>query len=509
VNPTAIDPPMPRAGAAGVVQTRFPDETQTAAGLARSDAVGFALTQRTTMARPTHAHSLLFAAAGCIVSLPAQGLLWSQRQPAASPGGRAWHAMAYDGARQHVVMFGGYNGGEPTDTWTWDGLSWTNHPQATLPGRRWHAMAYDAARQQVVMYGGQSAGTYPTQTFLWNGTNWTAVTTATNPGATAKHGMAYDSARQRIVLFGGNVFANPVWEWDGAGWVSFQPAIAPAPRNENALAYDPVRQRTVLYGGQLGPGSNFAYANDTWLWDGSAWTQVATANAPAGNRYPWGQMAFDASRGTVVLHSGSASFAANDTWEFDGIDWQVAASGGALLNRVSGAMVYDDARQSLLFFGGMTSTAPGAYLNSTYTSYLLATAAVYGNGCGSPAMTLVPDPSQRPILGQSAQVMIGNVPGFNVALAAGWSRTSWGGVPLPFSLAQFGMPGCDLLQSVDLLGIAATPTGPGTFSAVFGLPWIPSLLGQRLHLQAYAFAPGQNQAGIVVSNGVEWRFGSQ
>lgn len=452
---------------------------------------------------------LLAVSLGSCAAVPAQSLLWSLRQPSSSPGGRAWHAMAYDGARQNVVMFGGYHGGEPTDTWTWDGTTWTNQPQATLPGRRWHAMAYDAARQRVVMYGGQSAGNYPTQTFLWDGTQWTAVTTASNPGVAAKHGMAYDAARQRVVLFGGNVFANPVWEWDGTTWVSFQPAVAPAPRNENALAYDAVRQRTVLYGGQLGPSSNFAYANDTWEWDGSAWTQVVTATVPPGNRYPWGQMAFDASRGAVVLHSGAATLAAGDTWEFDGSDWRLAASGGALANRVSGAMVYDDARQSLLFFGGTSSLAPGAYLSSTYTSYLLATANVYGTGCGVPSLALTPEPNLRPVLGQSAQVTLANVPGPIVALAAGWSRTAWGGGALPYSLAPFGMPSCDLLQSAEFLGIGVTPTGPGTGAATFGLPLIPALLGQRMHLQAYAVAPGQNQLGIVVSNGVEWRFGSQ
>lgn len=441
--------------------------------------------------------------------LPAQSLLWSLRQPASSPGGRAWHAMAYDGARQTVVMFGGYNGGEPTDTWTWNGTTWTHQVQATLPGRRWHAMAYDAARQRVVMYGGQSSGSHPTQTFLWDGVQWTAVTTASNPGATAKHGMAYDAARQRVVLFGGNVFANPTWEWDGTNWVSFQPATAPAPRNENALAYDAVRQRTVLYGGQLGPGGGFAYANDTWEWDGSTWSQVTTATVPPGNRYPWGQMAFDASRGSVVLHSGAALLGASDTWEFDGVDWRLAVSGGALANRVSGAMAYDDSRRSLLFFGGTSSSAPGAYLSSSYTSYLLATATVYATGCGVPALVLAPDPNLRPVLGQTAQVSLAQVPGSVVALSAGWSRSQWAGGALPYSLAPFGMPGCDLLQSAEFFGIGVTATGPGTGVATFVLPLLPTLLGQRMHLQAYAAAPSQNQLGIVVSNGVEWRFGSQ
>src|ERR1035441_987092 len=73
----------------------------------------------------------------------------------ASPSGREAPAMAYDAARQQVVLFGGQ--GETSfnqfaDTWVWDGTTWaqkfpTIHPSA----RVLHAMAYDAARQQVVL----------------------------------------------------------------------------------------------------------------------------------------------------------------------------------------------------------------------------------------------------------------------------------------------------------------------------------------------------------------------
>jgi hypothetical protein len=33
--------------------------------------------------------------------------------------------MAYDAARQEVVLFGGYRPGVVGDTWTWDGSTWT------------------------------------------------------------------------------------------------------------------------------------------------------------------------------------------------------------------------------------------------------------------------------------------------------------------------------------------------------------------------------------------------
>lgn len=443
-----------------------------------------------------------------VASMSAQSLRWTQLAPPQSPAGRAWHAMAFDAARGRTVLHGGYAGTEFGDTWTFDGLTWTPQPQAALPSRRWHAMAYDAARQRVVMYGGQASGSYPTQTYLWDGANWTAVTTATNPGAMAKHGMCYDAARQRVVMFG-NVFGNAVWEWDGTNWASIAPAVAPLPRNETALVYDAARQRTVLYGGQLGPAGNFAYANDTWEWDGASWTQVATAHVPPGNRYPWGLMAFDATRGTVVLHSGVASFVGNDTWEYDGTDWSQVATTNTLLNRVSGAMAFDTARQSLVLFGGASNLLPGGYHGDTWISYLLASASSYGVGCGAPALHLAPDAARRPILGQTAGLTVQNVPSAIVSLAAGWSRTGWAGGALPFSLAQFGMPGCDLLVSAEFMGLGAAPAGPGTYDCSYALPNVPAMLGREVFLQAYSLAPGQNALGIIVSNGVQWRFGAQ
>jgi hypothetical protein len=46
------------------------------------------------------------------------GNTWIQRHPTTSPPARAEHAMAYDAASDHVVLFGG---GSDTDTWEWTG----------------------------------------------------------------------------------------------------------------------------------------------------------------------------------------------------------------------------------------------------------------------------------------------------------------------------------------------------------------------------------------------------
>src|SRR5438874_1815339 len=81
---------------------------------------------------------------------------WAQISPFTSPSARYSHAMAYDGVRKKVIMFGGWNGGYLGDMWAWDGTNWANisPPQNNPSARYAHTMAYDAARQQVVLFGG-------------------------------------------------------------------------------------------------------------------------------------------------------------------------------------------------------------------------------------------------------------------------------------------------------------------------------------------------------------------
>jgi hypothetical protein len=54
-------------------------------------------------------------------------LFWTQRQDM-GPSGRFGCGMAYDSARQHVVLFGGADvSGQNVfnDTWEWNGNFWT------------------------------------------------------------------------------------------------------------------------------------------------------------------------------------------------------------------------------------------------------------------------------------------------------------------------------------------------------------------------------------------------
>ncbi len=70
------------------------------------------------------------------------------------------------------------------------------------------------------------------------------------------------------------------------------------------------------------------------------------------------------------------------------------------------------------------------------------------------------------------------------------------------------MPGCDLQQSADVLGLGTSPLTPSTLSFSLAIPNVVSLLGVHVYLQAYAFAPGVNPLQIIVSNGIDWLLGN-
>jgi hypothetical protein len=268
----------------------------------------------------------------------------------AGPTDRGRAAGATDTQRGRVLLFGGRVGPGlvfTDQTWSWQGNTWTLlTPAQSPPGRSNHAMAYDAARDRVVMFGGYVNGLNGS-TWTFDGATWTQAAT-TGPAARESHAMAYDADRQRVVLFGGltgTVSCNgQTWEWDGAAW-SLRSSTGPAPRGGAAMAYDPVRRVTVLFGGA---GCGNVYYADTWEWNGTAWTQRAT-HGPS-RRY-FHTLSYDTSLGRMILFGGDSPDGGiqDDTWAWDGERWTPIGEPG---DRAGHAMTYDRARDAPSCSGG-------------------------------------------------------------------------------------------------------------------------------------------------------------
>ena len=220
-------------------------------------------------------------------------------------------------------------------------LKWIPLFPATSPSAREGAvMVYDEARQQVVLFGGSdiSSPVSYNDTWVWDGSNWTQKNPAHSPPAGAFFEMSYDAANQRTVVPTGPdsnsaaLVPGQTWLWDGTDWTQKFPPPAPALRGEGGMAYDAMRQRVVLFGGQY--HGNFF--KDTWTWDGTNWTQMFPATSPPDNVYQG--MTWDTARQEVVIfgiHSDALNTTIFDTWTWNGTAWSQKApvSNPALFSR--------------------------------------------------------------------------------------------------------------------------------------------------------------------------------
>ena len=223
------------------------------------------------------------------------------------PSPRTDHAMAYDASRGRIVLFGGFDSLQHhrlDDTWEWDGAFWHRiAPRGSSPApRSSHAMAYDGARSRVVLFGGtvSSGGRgRSADTWEWDGTSWQLIDPPRSPPTRRDHVMAYDVARGRVVLFGGTA-DRATWEWDGATWHRIVTPHYPPGLNNHTMAYDAARGRVVLFGVR----DSSSHGGDTWQWDGARWELIEPlGSSPSPRR--GSAMAYDASRGRVVLFGGA------------------------------------------------------------------------------------------------------------------------------------------------------------------------------------------------------------
>lgn len=185
------------------------------------------------------------------------GNTWVPMIFASGPYPRHAHAMAFDSVRGRTVMFGGHLHGL-IETWEWDGTQWSPYWGPGPGGRDSHVMAFDSQRGQTVLYGGNIGtvfGIFLSDTWHWDGATWTQVAGG-GPPATSGSAMAFDGQRAFCVLVGGwnGTLNGQDWEWDGTSWTPGS-RTAPFTNSEHAIAFDSQRGRMVAFGGAWNPTS--------------------------------------------------------------------------------------------------------------------------------------------------------------------------------------------------------------------------------------------------------------
>jgi hypothetical protein len=300
---------------------------------------------------------------------------WSQLSPATVPSARDDAALAYDPGSGQMVLFGGdTNDGLLADSWTWgippsSSYDWSQQSPTTSPTGRWGAsMAYDPGSGQLVLFGGESCCGNLADTWTWNGSTWSELSPSVSPPARSNAFMAYDPGTGQLVLFGGVGvdgfdqlnYLDDTWIWNGSTWSELSPATSPSARSGASMAYDPGTGQLVLFGGYNSSGMN-----DTWTWNGTTWSELSPATSPTA-RFG-ASMAYDPGTGQLVLFGGrNTSEALGDTWAWNGITWANVSAPADPPGRSNASMAYDPGTGQLVLFSGYDGNI-NADLNDTWT----------------------------------------------------------------------------------------------------------------------------------------------
>jgi hypothetical protein len=330
---------------------------------------------------------------------------WTERTAVGSkPSERYGHAMAFDGSRGKVVLFGGWDmtsGGSLNDVWDWDPATgtWTERLAGNAPNlpspRMYASLVSDDARGRLEVLagltmsnsgkGGMGGTTYfPGTSYGTNGSNevweldpvaatFTDRSTAIDvPPARTDHCMAYNPATGKVYVFGGYDMTGQVfddlWEWDGKVWAQVVSDVSPPARSDAALAYDPARKSLILFGGTNYYGSSVL--GDTWEWNSTSrkWSQLTPTVSP--DALYTHAMVTDTTRGKILLFGGMSNYyyspdlgtpykdpLRNEIWEWDGnkVTWTnrtPVASTATPVARQFPILAYDEGRQKMFLFDG-------------------------------------------------------------------------------------------------------------------------------------------------------------
>jgi cysteine-rich repeat protein len=241
---------------------------------------------------------------------------------------RSYASLVYDPIHQQDVLFGGLDATPRDETFTLardpDG-TWTWQPQVPAPGemvpaaRAKHAATW--LDDRMVMFGGDDGVTKLADLWTWSGT-WSPVPPSSPwPAARDRQAMASDEDRHQVVMFGGVVLDDGVeipsddtWAWNGTAWTQLALATHPARRVDAAMARDPGTHQLILFGGDGGGGTAY---DDTWVFDGTAWHLLDLDRSPPARS---GHVLVPSPDGRgVILFGGGGS---PDVWR---LRWESAA----------------------------------------------------------------------------------------------------------------------------------------------------------------------------------------
>jgi Galactose oxidase, central domain len=204
---------------------------------------------------------------------------------------------------------------------------------------------------------------------------WSTISPPTAPPALKYASAVYDSDNKTIVLFGGErrdgTLSDDTWVWNGSTWTDYPATAIQAPpaRRLAAMAFDPGLHQLILFGGE---GPDGELLGDTWAWNGASWYQQAGnpspgARASAAMAYAGGDQLV--LFGGLGLTSAGGRTSLGDTWLWTSDGWTSASSLGepGPAARAGAALAFDQTDGEAVLFGGQSAAGAGGRLfNDTW-----------------------------------------------------------------------------------------------------------------------------------------------
>jgi hypothetical protein len=180
-------------------------------------------------------------------------------------------------------------------------------------------------------------------------------------------------------LFGGyddtsGNFRQDTWLWDGTNWTEVKNARPPH-RSLTSMWYDPNLKKVVIYGGvgRANADQKVTRYDDMWSFDGNGWTKLSVATTPGprvGAQYAINPntnklLLFGGLRAEKIDDTTTRQWYDNDTWEWNGASstWTKLSPATAPPTRENAAMAWDPVRGEMTLFGGFNA---GYYLSDLW-----------------------------------------------------------------------------------------------------------------------------------------------
>lgn len=213
-----------------------------------------------------------------------------------SPSVRYSSALAYDSARQKIILVGGTGpGGHLGDTWELDLNGWVEK-SSEFPGVNpsygpGHIAYFPNLNRTFYTHGGGGMSKY-------DGTSWEAVPHQGDPWPAPVGALsAFHTGLNKLVYVGG-VYLNGFGSgrthtFDGTTWVCESFSVPPC----ECMAYDPIRDKFVAFGSN---GQTWEMSPDDWTWE-----RVFPQSSPRGR---FGvSMVFSPVTGTILMFGGQVA----------------------------------------------------------------------------------------------------------------------------------------------------------------------------------------------------------